>query len=76
MGNISELESEDCTPSKPQKVENVGETFMEWAEKYWALRTTITAGATHGQGESCPYDYMRAAFVEKINKLNELNKIE
>ena len=77
MGNISELESGDCTPQKPERVENVGETFMAWAEKGWGLEHIITKGMTTDDGdESCPYAAIRDIFVTKINELNELNKIE
>jgi len=54
------------------KVENVGEAFMGWAEQYWALEKVITKGMTNDDNnESCPYDYTRQVFVNKINELSK-----
>jgi len=69
-----------CEPSEPviQKelvIHNVGETFMNWAEKNWALETLITAGLnSNAGGESCPYKLIRDIFVRKINELTEKKK--
>jgi hypothetical protein len=51
------------------KIENVGEEFFTWAEKYWALESTITFGLRNDDGESCSYAYLRQVFVKKINEL-------
>ena len=70
---------ENCEPQKPEngpvkisKIENVGETFINWAEKNWALEKLITAGMRINENdncESCPYYVMRDIFVHKINEL-------
>lgn len=70
---------EKCEPKKPEdgeyktpKVENVGETFMTWAEKSWALKEIITIGMRYDEDdncESCPYSVVREIFVNKINEL-------
>jgi hypothetical protein len=64
-------------PSRPDnkvKVEesilNVGESFLKWAEDFWAFEQTFTKGLTSDGGESCPYPYIRRMFVDKINELN------
>lgn len=54
--------------SKP-KIENMGEEFMKWAEKYWAIEKIITKGCEDSVGESCPYSYLRSVFISKINEL-------
>jgi len=65
----------DATPEEAPKVENVGEEFMTWAERGWALEKIITNGLNHNEGgESCPYDYLRRVFVEKINELSKNQK--
>jgi len=62
-------------PQEIPKVENVGEEFMTWAERGWALEKIITNGLNHNEGgESCPYDYLRRVFVEKINELSKNQK--
>lgn len=57
----------------PKEVKNVGEAFMSWAEKGWALEKIITKGliAVNEGGESCPYKYLREVFVSKINELSK-----
>jgi hypothetical protein len=74
MGNLTA-----CKPEEPQetpKVENVGEAFISWAEQNWGLKKLITAGlnASNGGSETCPYEYVREIFVNKINKLSK-NKV-
>jgi len=66
----------DATPQpETPKVENVGEEFMAWAERGWALEKIITNGLKNDEGgESCPYDYLRRVFVEKINELSKNQK--
>ena len=71
-----------CEPTEPiiQKkfvIHNVGETFMNWAEKQWALETLITAGLNaNAGGESCPYKCVRDIFVQKINELSKKQAIK
>jgi hypothetical protein len=69
--DISDVRLSDGEISK-QKVENVGEEFMKWAEQYWALEKIITNGFGDGKNgaESCPYSYIREIFVNKINELS------
>jgi hypothetical protein len=70
---------DECRPEEPviQKelvIHDVGETFMNWAEKSWSLETLLTAGLNandNGGGESCPYKLIRDIFVQKINELTE-----
>ena len=59
-------------PQKSPKIENVGEEFITWAEKYWGFEKTITKGLVNDDafGESCPYTYLRQVFVKKINELS------
>jgi len=65
----------DATPQETPKVENVGEEFMSWAERGWALEKIITNGLKNDEGgESCPYDYLRKVFVQKINELSKNQK--
>lgn len=64
--NISGEESQNLP-----KVENVGEEFITWAEKYWGFETAMTKGLSNDEGgESCPYTYLRQVFVKKINELS------
>ena len=36
---------EDCRPDEPnlppKRIENVGEEFMDWAEKYWSFKRIV-----------------------------------
>ena len=58
-------------------IHDVGETFMNWAEKNWALETLITAGLNaNAGGESCPYKCVRDIFVQKINELSKMTEEE
>ena len=58
-------------------IHNVGETFMKWAEKNWALETLITAGLNaNAGGESCPYKCVRDIFVQKINEFSKKQAID
>lgn len=64
---------------KEHIVHNVGEEFMSWAEKSWALETIITAGLKNienGGGESCPYKFIRDIFIGKINELAKMTEEE
>ena len=67
---------EDCRPDEPnlppKRIENVGEEFMDWAEKYWSFKRIVRKGISSlDMGESCPYDFYRQYFVNKINQLVE-----
>jgi hypothetical protein len=67
-------EAREPNTQKELVIHNVGETFINWAEKSWALETLITAGLKsieNGGGESCPYEYLRDIFVSKINELSK-----
>jgi len=52
-----------------QEHNSIGEQFMIWAEKGWALQHLIENGMKNSDGESCSYDYMRKIFIDKINEL-------
>ena len=66
---------DDCKPEEqkhPKKIENVGEEFMDWAEKYWAFKRIIRKGLDSlDMDENCPYDFYREYFINKINQLVE-----
>ena len=65
------MELEDCRePENTPPIENVGEEFIKWAEKYWALQTLLSKEPGENE-ESCPYNTMREIFVKKINELVE-----
>lgn len=71
MKNCEPEKFDGHIPETP-KIENVGETFMSWAEKNWALEKLITTGMRINENdncESCPYYVMRDIFVHKINEL-------
>ena len=70
-----------CEPvvQKELVIHNVGETFMNQAEKGWALEKIITAGLKNIEnegGESCPYKYLRDIFVGRINELSKMTEEE
>jgi hypothetical protein len=46
----------------------IGEEFVEWAEQYWALKKKYEDKEQLGS-ESCPYDYVKSAFAEKIDEI-------
>jgi len=61
-------------PIKTPKIENVGEAFIDWAEKNWDLNELITTGLrikekNNDNCESCPYSVFREIFISKINEL-------
>ena len=66
------MKLEDCKdePVNTPSIENVGEEFMKWAEKCWAIDTLLSKEDGENM-ESCPYTYMRQVFVNKINELVE-----
>jgi hypothetical protein len=64
------LESGESIPEKTPPIENVGEEFIKWAEKCWALDTLLSREVGENM-ESCPYTYIRQVFVNKINELVE-----
>jgi len=56
----------ECPNEEPEKL-TVGKEFTAWAERYWGLKRKYEV-AEQG-GESCPYDFVREAFVNKINEI-------
>ena len=67
-----ELQKPEDIPIEIPKIENVGETFMNWAEKNWALETLLTAGLNaNAGGESCRYKFVRDIFIDKINEFSK-----
>jgi hypothetical protein len=67
-----ELESQPTQPDNYQepKIENVGEEFIKWAEKYWRIDVLMNVeNPDNFAGETCNYKYMREVFIEKINEL-------
>jgi len=72
MGSFGIIDSGDSNePKETPKVENVGEEFITWAEKYWGFEKTVKTGLENNEGESCSYEYLRGVFVKKINELAE-----
>jgi hypothetical protein len=69
----------ECKLKKPQqetpKVENVGETFISWAEQYWGFEKNFTFG-NDVNDESYSYEFIRKLFVNKINELSKNQAIE
>lgn len=60
----------------PPQVENVGEAFVDWAEKYWALNK-LFENSDKDKGpneESAPWNHIREIFIQKINELSENKK--
>ena len=49
----------------------VGEEFVNWSEKFWCLKEKYDSSLNDdfGNEESCPYNYMRDIFINKINEL-------
>jgi hypothetical protein len=69
---MENCESQEPVIQKELVIHNVGETFMNWAEKNWALETLLTAGLNaNAGGESCPYKCVRDIFIDKINELSK-----
>jgi len=55
----------------PKKL-TVGEEFTAWAEQYWRLKERYeetTKDPGEKGGEACPYSYVKAVFIEKIDAL-------
>ena len=50
-----------------KKSTSVGEEFIEWAEKYWGLKTKYETSSN--EGESCPYEYVKKTFQQKIDEI-------
>ena len=46
----SNIMPSSCNESPKPKIENIGEEFMKWAEKYWALEKIITKGCEDSVG--------------------------
>jgi len=58
-----------CASEAPKKL-TVGEEFVNWAEQYWRLKQNYEQKDTTEQGgESCPYDYVKTTFIQKIDGL-------
>lgn len=64
----------DATPQETPKVENVGEAFISWAEKYWGFEKRFTMVETDPNAESCPYKHIRDIFIREINELSKNQK--
>lgn len=68
---MEELLSEQDGPYIPPQVEDVGKTFVEWAEKYWGIETAykLLDEANGPNMESAPWSYVRELFIKEINEL-------
>jgi len=58
---------------KSPNVDDVGETFISWAEKYWGMEKAFTKPEKEGE-ESAPWSAIRPIFVREINELVENHK--
>lgn len=59
-------------PTQEPKRLTVGEEFIAWAETYWRLKEHYegtTKDPAEKGGESCPYDYVKKTFTQKIDEL-------
>jgi hypothetical protein len=65
-GNRAVIESGDCR--EPEVKPTVGDEFIKWAEKYWGLEEKYK-NDDDGIGESCPYSFVKGAFIKKIDEL-------
>jgi hypothetical protein len=63
MENITEAPAKQIIPPI-----SVGEEFIGWAEKFWALERCYSDIAEEKR-ESCPYPAIREIFVKKINDI-------
>jgi hypothetical protein len=59
-------------------VENVGEEFIAWAEKYWNIKQAydLLHKNEDSNHESAPWNPVREIFVRKINQLVAESKSE
>lgn len=48
---------------------SVGDEFIEWAEKFWALENTYSEKDTKDKNEALSYKAMKGAWVSKINSI-------
>ena len=65
------LHEKDDGPYIAPLVENVGKTLIEWAEKYWGIKTAykLLDEAKGSNEESTPWSYVRNIFINEINEL-------
>lgn len=56
------------TPKQEEVIDNIGEAFIEWAEKYWGFKRHYTQ-EPNDNCESAPYEFVKEAFTNKINEL-------
>ena len=60
---------QDIKDIKPiPKKKSVGEEFIEWAEKYWALKQKYEQ-VININDESVPFDYIKDTFIKKIDDI-------
>jgi hypothetical protein len=73
---MANLLSDQDGPYIPPQVEDVGESFIEWAEKYWDIEKayTLLDQSKGPNTESAPWIYIRDIFVNQINEFVE-NKL-
>jgi len=65
---MTELSEANTAPKRL----TVGEEFIAWAEQYWNLKGNYeqtTKDPAERGGESCPYDFVKKTFTQKIDDL-------
>lgn len=65
---MSEITDQLVQSTEPKENPTVGKEFIEWAEKYWHLEEKFK-NADEGNNESCPYSFVKSAFIKKIDEL-------
>ena len=65
---MGELIQGDETPYIPPQVEDVGEAFVEWAEKFWGIKQAYDK-PSDPNSESASWEIVKPYFVDKINEL-------
>jgi len=68
MSELIRKGSEEDVPSVPPQIEDVGKAFVEWAEKYWGIKTAYDKPA-EPNSESASWETIKPYFVNKINEL-------
>lgn len=62
----------DATAYK-KPVTSVGDEFIAWAQQYWRLEDAFNAinikDPSEKNGEYCPYNVVKEAFIGKINEI-------
>ncbi len=65
------MQEQDVIPAKPiPTTPSIGEEFITWAERYWALKLKYTQERPDDKiVEHSNYDAMKDVFIKKINSM-------